>query len=99
MSSPRILRLALAAFVWLSGHEVARLPAQDLIWVRTMGGTGDDEALDIAVDASGNVYTIGHFGDLSIGGTADFDPGPGTLNLTSEGSTDIFVSKLDSAPP
>ena len=62
-----------------------------------MGGTGNDEALDIAVDASGNVYTVGHFGDLSIGGTADFDPGPGTLNLTSEGSTDIFVSKLDSA--
>jgi uncharacterized repeat protein (TIGR01451 family) len=31
-------------------------------------------------------------------GSADFDPGPGVFNLTSAGSTDIFVSKLGPAP-
>ena len=56
-----------------------------------MGGTSLDEGWGIAVDGSGNVHTTGNFQD-----TADFDPGPGTSNLTSNGSSDVFVSKLDS---
>jgi hypothetical protein len=62
----------------------------DFIWVKQMGGTGWDTGNSIAVDTSGNVYTTGYFY-----GTADFDPGAGTTNLTSAGSTDIFIQKLD----
>ena len=64
----------------------------NLVWARNMGGTGGDVGNRIAVDSSGNVYTTGVFQ-----GTADFDPGAGTENLTSAGGRDIFISKLDSA--
>ncbi|MDH3754852.1 MAG: hypothetical protein OEU32_13355 [Acidimicrobiia bacterium] len=57
-----------------------------------MGGTGFDDGLAVVVDGSGNVYSTGRFT-----GTVDFDPGPAMFNLTSAGSTDVFVSKLDSA--
>lgn len=43
----------------------------------------------IAVDASENVYTTGTFF-----GTVDFDPGPGTFNLSSI-LRSVYVSKLD----
>ncbi|MCP4858662.1 MAG: hypothetical protein GY903_29655, partial [Fuerstiella sp.] len=66
----------------------------NLVWARSMGGTGNDQGLDIAVDGSGNVYVSGFFTF-----TADFDPGPGVSNLTVNGggaSGDMFVTKLDS---
>ena len=63
----------------------------DFAWAKGMGGTGDDAGYSIIVDSNNNVYTTGSFK-----GTADFDPGPGTFNLTSAGvNYNIFVSKLD----
>ncbi|WP_201568449.1 Ig-like domain-containing protein [Imperialibacter sp. 75] len=44
------------------------------------------------MDASGNVYTTGLFL-----GTADFDPGAGESTLTSSGSEDVFITKLNSS--
>jgi hypothetical protein len=67
-------------------------PTGALIWAKGMGGTSNDQGLGIAVDASGNVLTTGFFAL-----TVDFDPGAGTANLTSAGSRDSFVSKLDSS--
>jgi hypothetical protein len=57
-----------------------------LLWARRLGGVGDDYGKGIAVASDGSVCTTGYFG-----GTADFDPGPGTFNLTGGG---VFLSKL-----
>ena len=61
-----------------------------LAWAKAMGGTSNDIGISINVDATGNVYTTGLFQV-----TADFDPNAGVSNLTSAGSADIFVSKLN----
>ena len=79
----------------LGGNDVfvSKLNAAgEFVWARSFGGTGNDEAYSVAVDGSGNVHTTGYFSD-----TADFDPGAGTVNVTSAGNFDAFVSKLNAA--
>jgi hypothetical protein len=65
--------------------------AGNLIWVKSIGGNLSDVGYSIALDVSGNVYTTGNFS-----GTVDFDPGAGSSSLTSAGSGDLFILKLDS---
>lgn len=64
--------------------------AGNYIWAKTLGNTTDDRGRDITVDRHGNVYVTGFFQN-----TVDFDPGPGTYNLSSSGADDIFALKLD----
>ncbi len=71
---------------------ITTLQTQDFEWARAFGGNDWDYGRSITVDASGNVYTTGHFY-----GTADFDSGAGTFNLSAVGSADIFVQKMDSS--
>jgi hypothetical protein len=66
--------------------------AGNLMWAKRIGGDGFDAGRDLALDSEGNVITTGYFNT-----EADFDPGAGTLNLTSAGSSDIFILKLDNA--
>jgi hypothetical protein len=62
------------------------------VWAKGIGGTGDDVANNIQLDAAGNVYATGYFSS-----TVDFDPGQGTSNLISSGGYDIFIGKYDNA--
>jgi VCBS repeat-containing protein len=55
-----------------------------------IGGSDYEQGRGIAVDGAGNVYSTGCFG-----GTVDFDPGPGVFSLTSQGTVDVYVCKLD----
>lgn len=50
----------------------------NFIWAKRMGGFGVDIAKSITTDSSGNIFLAGEFTN-----TADFDPGPGSFNLTS----------------
>lgn len=61
----------------------------DWLWSKSFGETGSEYCYSSVIDASGNVYILGSFS-----GTMDFDPGPGTYNLSAI-QTDIFISKLD----
>src|SRR5262245_1065477 len=82
--------LFIAAFIYLKSVH-AQSP--DWLWAKSLGGTDDDRATSLVVDAAGNVYATGWFL-----GTVDFDPGEGAFNLTSvAGSSDIFVLKLDAS--
>ncbi|MCT4582972.1 MAG: SBBP repeat-containing protein [Flavobacteriales bacterium] len=64
--------------------------AQIFEWATSFGQNSNDGSKSVAVDAAGNVYTTGFFQ-----GTVDFDPGPGTYNLSSFLGNDIFIQKLD----
>lgn len=72
------------------------------VWAVSIGGSQLDFANAIALDASGNIFVTGGFT-----GTADFDPGSGTYDLTSaphyttilktklSDKNDAFILKLD----
>jgi len=62
------------------------------VWAKSVGSSGLDSGNGIAVDGSGNVHMTGQFT-----GTADFDPGAGTANLTSLGGNEAFIAKYDAS--
>ena len=62
-------------------------------WAKSFGNSSAfDWGYAIDTDKSGNVYSTGQFS-----GTVDFDPGPSTNLITSNGSSDCYVLKLDSS--
>ncbi|MBN1394825.1 MAG: pre-peptidase C-terminal domain-containing protein, partial [Pirellulales bacterium] len=62
-----------------------------LIWVRAVGGAGDDAATGISLGPDNFVCISGSFSQ-----TADFLSGPDKYELASAGEKDAFVMKLDS---
>lgn len=66
--------------------------AQTYQWAKRSGAAGNDVALAVTTDATGNVYVTGYFN-----GTVDIDPGPASLNLISAGGQDCFISKFNSS--
>ena len=62
----------------------------DFIWATSIGGSGLDNARDMAVDKKGNIYITG-----TVSGEITFDTDPST-SFTGLIDRDIFVAKLDS---
>jgi hypothetical protein len=67
-------------------------PGSGLVYAGYVGGTGSEEGRGIAVDSSGNAYFSGKTdsNELSF-------PEKGGPDLTFNGGTDVFVSKIGSA--
>lgn len=60
----------------------------DFQMVHTFGVAGSDLARGLELDNYGNMYVSGMFG-----GTIDFDPGTGVIDLIATGSADAFLIK------
>ena len=59
-------------------------------WAKTFGGTEGDTIFSVTTDKLGNIYCAGRFD-----GTADFNPEIGKSNITSNGSYDAFLTKIN----
>jgi hypothetical protein len=72
--------------------------AQNMQWTKQMANTSDNgnnyaNGNGVAVDANGNVYSVGTF----FQDTIDFDPGAGTYFLESPFRYSAYISKLDAS--
>ncbi len=67
-------------------------PNGNYLWAKSMGGTGNEAANGIAVDAAGNIYIAGY---LAVAG-GDFNPGGTGGVVTATGAGDeVFLAKYD----
>lgn len=62
----------------------------NFVFAKQVSGGFDDVGWGIAVDQTGAIFVTGQFAGIS-----DFDPGPGTFNLTAGPISDAFVLKLN----
>ncbi|MBA2612097.1 MAG: SBBP repeat-containing protein [Bacteroidetes bacterium] len=65
--------------------------SQDLDWAKNIGGSSAVFCKSMVLDVAGNIYVTGTYS------VADFDPGPGTANLTSVNPHDVFIAKYDNS--
>jgi hypothetical protein len=61
-------------------------------WARTWGGANEDYGQGVAVDGLGKLYVTGWFRYL-----ADFNPGPGVDEHSSDVENELFLSKFDTS--
>lgn len=71
-----------------------RNQAGNFIWAARYGGRGAEFCRAIAVDASNNVFTVGHFVTTASSGPANFHTGNDTVGLTIHGGYDAYVHKM-----
>ena len=78
--------------IFIAKYDVQGRPAWGFSIGGIAGGPGiDDEGTAIAVSPAGHIFVTGYFQ-----GTADFDPGAGTAELTSQGFRDVFLASYTS---
>ncbi|WNJ19462.1 SdrD B-like domain-containing protein [Pontibacter sp. G13] len=63
------------------------------LWAYAMEGNVANQGDHLAVDASGNVYTMGTFNGTNV----DFNPGAGTSAISSGSGNNVFLQKFNSA--
>ncbi len=75
---------------------VARMSSDGsaLVWSTYFGGNSAHRAHDIAVDAAGNVTVAGTV-EFLLPGLTEFPTTPGAFDPTWNGSSDVYVSRID----
>ncbi len=63
----------------------------NLMWVKSIGGAQNEEAMTLGIDGSKNIIAGGRFRSQ-----VDFDPNAGVSTYTAQGMDDSYVLKLDS---
>jgi hypothetical protein len=63
----------------------------ELIWAKSIGSDGNDGCITLDIDGMGNIIVAGTYTN-----TIDLNTDSGVQNTTSNGSTDVFVIKLNS---
>ena len=61
-------------------------------WAKQIGGLENNWGASASTDLQGNIYITERYEE-----TVDFDFGVGELNRTSNGESDVFITKLDGA--
>lgn len=56
-------------------------------WLRSIGSKSPELVVDVAVDAQGNLYSVGSFADVPL------TPQPGASALENAGRSDVFVTR------
>jgi hypothetical protein len=64
----------------------------DFVWGGSFGSNNYDQLHAMEVDDQNAIYLAGNFQ-----GTADMDPGNGNYSATSNGSSDLFLSKISAS--
>src|SRR3954470_14063933 len=63
------------------------------LWALNAGAATPDAGTSVTTFYNGDVYVAGKFSGTNV----DFNPGAGVANLSSNGSSDIFLAKYNSA--
>ncbi len=80
----------LSAICFIGFASFSTAQSANLIWAQGSGSADFDMIADMTTDNAGNVISVGDFSN-----TVDFDGSNGTYNLTSAGSSDMFIMKQD----
>lgn len=68
-------------------------PGGNLVWAKTIGGTGSEGAYSLHIDDAFNLYMAGDYTDAAC----DLDPGAGTTALPYSNGDEMFFAKYDSS--
>ncbi len=88
MKNQKNMKNSLLIFCFVYTTQIFAQP--NFEWATQVGNDQDDAVIQLVMDSEGSTYTIGSFQ-----GTVDFDRGPGVSELTSAGSFDMYILKLD----
>ncbi|MBU0486652.1 MAG: hypothetical protein KKA07_15835, partial [Bacteroidetes bacterium] len=87
---PFMVFLFFVIFALITSKTSPAQPEIGFQWMKRIGYTGSESPAGIVRDQYGNIIIAGTFT-----GTTELDPGPDTLEFTTNGQSDIFFAKYD----